>query len=580
MVALACAIAFISCLGSAPESGPVVRERFPVVIILVDALRADRIDRRDGDTAIAPNLAGFAKDAVTFRRAFAGAPKTVPSVPQLFTSRWFPDIQRETTLLTVWRAAGYDRTAAFVHNPYVTKWLGRLDPTFDHLSGGDFDARKLTDDAADWLRARTSDRVALYVHYLDVHTPLTPPPDIAERFVDPAYRGPIGLEFRDTAGAWAGRYGPEDQKRIAQLYDASLAATDAEIGRLFRVLGDEGLYDRSLIVVTSDHGEELWDHGGYFHGHTLYDELLHVPLLVKFPGGWRAGSDSDLLASTLDVLPTVADLLSRDAAAPFEAPRLDGRSLVALLTGAEDPAPRTLFATVGRVDDRSPPLHSVRDLESKLIVDARDGSEQLFDLTGDPDEKRNLIAAGTEDSSPVRARLREALARYMKPLADTGFHVRLTNGTSSPVGYELATSNTFGDPVVNVARFDMERDDTLGPTPKAEGLVVKGTLAPGDSDELRYDLLSTTTTVTATLTVEGRPAEAELCVAAEAACAPSEGGKVKLSLERLQTAVRPPARPASGLQMHWWSVPGESEPITPKLSEADRERLRAIGYTE
>ncbi|MFN2426049.1 MAG: sulfatase-like hydrolase/transferase [Candidatus Binatia bacterium] len=542
---------------------------------MIDALRADRVSVETGNPRT-PNLAALAADGVTFRNAFASAPKTVPSVPQTFTSRYFPDSRHDFTLLSAWKDAGYDRTMAFIHNPYVTKWLGRLDPTFDLLRGGEFDAVRITDDAIDALSRRGSDRIALYVHYLDVHVPLRPPADVAARFVDPSYRGPVGLEFADIPGAWAGRYDAADQQRIGDLYDATVAATDAQVGRLVETLRAEGLYDRALVIVTSDHGEELWEHGAFFHGHSLYDELLHVPLIVKFPGAWSAGARVDGLAGTIDILPTVTDLLSRASGGKLAWPERDGRSLVPLVTG--EAAPRTLFATVGRVDDRSPPLHAVRSDNAKLIHDVRDGREQLFDLDRDPAERSDLAA---DSSSADRlATLRKELDHHMEPLARTGVHVRLTNGAASALHYGLEIGMKFVAPFVNFARFGLEGEDRIE-VRRSDGLTMLGVLGPGDVDEVRFEVLATQGAITSVLTARESSPAIDVCVVNEADCVRSDGARMELDLARLETTA-PPTRqpPPSSVRVEWWKIAGESEPMSPGLSPADRERLRALGYAE
>jgi len=572
-MAILAAAAVTSCTRAPDPATLKLQPAFPVVFVLVDAMRADRALAVRNGVELAPNIAMLARDGVIFRNAFSSAPKTIPSVPQILTSRYFPDLQHETTLLTVLRQAGYESTGAFIHNPYVTKWTDRLVPTFDHLGGGDLDAAALTNNAIDWFGARRSDRIAMYMHYLDVHVPLNPPADIAAKLVDRSYHGPIGLEFHDIAGAWNGRYDDADRRRIADLYDAAVAATDVELGKLLDGLRSAGLYDRALIVLTADHGEELWDHGGFFHGHTLYDELLHVPLIVKFPDGWAAGASVDALARTVDILPTIADLLHR-ASPEVETPPSDGASLVPLVAG--DAPARTLFATIGRNDDRSPPLAAVRTATSKLIYDMRSGSEELYDVVHDPGERENIVdkRAGSRELADLRSLVNAGL----ETLRNTGIHVRLSNGTAAPIRYRIAIGLKPLAPFLDLARFDMEKGDDLAQNPRADGMSASGLLAPGDSDEVRFAVLSTDAAVLANVVTEPN-ATLEVCIAGES-CTPSVDGSATLPLARLAMTSSPPVRGGSALQMHAWMLPSESAPITNVLSPADRERLRALGYAE
>ncbi|HEY2772681.1 MAG TPA: sulfatase [Candidatus Binatia bacterium] len=564
-----------SCERPAALPAPPVRKGFPIVFLLIDALRADRIDDEERLRHVAPSLAALSQDGVRFRSAFSSAPKTIPSVPQIFTSNLFPDLHHDVSLLSLLQAAGYSRTGAFIHNPYVTKWLGRLSPTFEQLSGGDFDATRLTDDAIAWLGNAAADPFFLYVHYLDVHTPLNPPEDVARRFVDPDYKGPIGLSFNDMAGAWAGTYNAGDQRRIGQLYDASLAATDASIGRLLGALRSAGLYDKALIIVTADHGEELWDHGGFFHGQSLYDELLHVPLLVKFPGAWGGGRDVETLVRSVDLLPTVVDLLQRAGSAAAGAP-LDGESLIPAVTGQAPP--RTLFATVARIDDRSPPLHAVRTASAKLIVDQRSGQEQLFDLARDPGERDNI--AGHADAHPLLEDLRGRLARFLEPLQSSGIHVRLVNGTGARLTYRIILRSRPAGPFVNLSRVDMEDGDRIGQNAGADGILMEGALAPGDEDEMRLDVLVPDGIVTTAIEVDPSGTPVETCAGTEAACVPVTSQRVALEPARVTTNATPARAADSSLQVRVWRIPAASTPILPNLSAADRERLRALGYAE
>jgi len=417
-----------------------------------------------------------------------------------------------------------------------------------------------------------------------VHMPVAPPPEIATRFVDPSYQGPVGLEFHDIPGAWAGRYGADDQRRIGQLYDAAVAATDVQIGRLLDALRSDGLYDRALVIVTADHGEELWDHGGFFHGHTLYDELLRVPLIVKFPGNWAAGSVVDGLARSIDILPTIADLLGRAAPAKVSAAGLDGESLVPLVTG--EAPPRVLFATVGRVDDRSPPLEAVRTDTRKLILDMRTGAEELYDVVHDPGERKNLSASKEEEKTldDLRAIMRSRL----EPLRTSGIHVRLFNPTESPLRYKLRIWLNPVAPFVDLARLDMETGDVLAQNPRADGLSATGELYPGDQDELRFGVLATDGDVKGVLEITSGKGSIALCVADEKECAPAPDGKLSIPLVRMRVTA-PPATPRGSAlamagtmpcAMQWWMLPSPSAPISPILTPSDRERLRALGYAE
>ncbi|MCA9573630.1 MAG: sulfatase-like hydrolase/transferase, partial [Myxococcales bacterium] len=163
-----------------------------------------------------------------------------------------------------------------------------------------------------WLDAGGDAPSFLWLHYFDVHQPYTPAP----RF-RPAGEPPpgVGWRFDRFREVRSGHFVPDEAQRdwIARLYLAEVRQLDAELGRLLDALRARGRYDDALIVLVSDHGEELWDHGGFEHGHTVHDELLRVPLFVKLPGARHAGVVRGPV-SIEAVAPTVLALCGQDAA--------------------------------------------------------------------------------------------------------------------------------------------------------------------------------------------------------------------------------------------------------------------------
>jgi len=232
-------------------------------------------------------------------------------------------------------AGGVVRTKAIVNNLYLFQWLALAsrDPFDSITEAWSWRADRISRNALQWIAQRPGEPFALYLHYIDTHTPYRPPPPFATRFTDAAYQGSVGLRFDDVAGARAGRYAPADRARIVALYDGALSFVDAEIGRLLDGLASRGLLDHTLVVVSADHGEEHWDHGSFFHGQSLYDELLHVPLLMRFPDRAYAGRVVREPVRALDIVPTIAEVLGLPAFPEFE-----GRSLLPLI--AHDTSPR------------------------------------------------------------------------------------------------------------------------------------------------------------------------------------------------------------------------------------------------
>ena len=200
------------------------------------------------------------------------------------------------------------------------------------------------------------------------------------------------MELLERINAGEQAVTPKDVDHIVRAYDAELRSADEAIGRLVAWLQANSLYDETLIVVTSDHGEEFGEHGWMgWHAHSLYDELLRVPLLIKFPGSRFAGAADGRQARGIDVAPTVLAALGIVAPESFA-----GRDLGLGLAGSdESPAAVSMHDVPGDV-----PLWSIRTANWKL---KRVGRESLFDLVADPGERRNVVAQHSRVATALRS---------------------------------------------------------------------------------------------------------------------------------------------------------------------------------
>jgi arylsulfatase A-like enzyme len=262
-------------------------------------------------------------------------------------------------------------------------------------------ASTITDDALDWIRARPNRPFFAFLNYLDAHSPYSPPPPYASRF---------GTLPRDRKLNFGDPRELTDSERQAEIdaYDGAIAYLDDELQRLVQTLDRSGVLDNTVIVVTSDHGEEFGEHGVYLHGSTLYDRSLHVPLVIRPPSS-SGGIRRDDWVSLRDLPSTVLALL-----------RVDGRPLpgrpLPLAFAPDDtasPSRNTITATVSRrpgVPERYP---AAKGRMVSVMMDpwkylrAGNGAEELFDLRADRDERRNLM--GTAPAT-VREELRARAA--------------------------------------------------------------------------------------------------------------------------------------------------------------------------
>lgn len=434
-----------------------------VVVYLLDALRADSVSHLGGPDGTTPVIDRLAREGFTFRSHRSNAPNTLPSMRELFTGRiyfnqkaWRRLGADRPTLAEAFQRAGY-RTGLFSGNQYVSASYG-LARGFDYVSeeslytpspGGavNRNAEQVQRAALAWLdRLPAGQPVFLYLHTIHPHNPYAPPAAFARRFtagIPSTIRGTTGVllalqKGRRTATA-------ADRARLKGLYAGSLAYNDAQIGPLLDALGERFAPEDTLVVVTADHGDELFDHGGTLHGYTLYEELLRIPLVVWSPGRVRVGT-TEQPTDTLDLHATLLDLARRCGAGPADAgePASQGRSLLPLLTrraGApggpvrpgEGPGDRLRrgprFAATWEVPGG---IFAVRDGAWKLIeVRGTDrGSwmglgpgrsrdrRYLFDLAADPKETENLAGLDSVREQWLLARLHAWIAAQQADMED------------------------------------------------------------------------------------------------------------------------------------------------------------------
>ena len=550
-----------------------------LLFITIDCLRADHVGAYGYPRKTTPTLDTIAAEGVRFAHAYSNAPMTLPSLPQIFTSSVFPEPGQESLITPI--ASGGIPSLAVVNNVWLVLWLNwarhptRPD-TFDRLVSGNLNAELISDTALAWVRARRDDRFVLYLHYLDAHSPYQAPPPYPRLFRDPTYRGPVGVVWDDTPGANAGRYDAADKAAITALYDGGIRYIDDQIGRLLAELRTSGVLDRTLVVVGADHGEELWDHGGYFHGQSLYDELLHVPLLVRFPDGAHAGRVVNRQVRSIDIAPSIATWLGLPPPASFE-----GRPLDAAIAAPDEPGD-DLVATA--TVPQFPTRYALRTPAAKLIdsLDATDPS--LHDLGADPAERVDV-----RSSQPaLAAALGERLGVARRILGRTGYHARVVAAPGSARRFRLHLE-TPGDAgtFTNLGRGQGTAALTIVSSPDGRAITVEGSTDP-DGRMFRFDRKlrgmvlrrGGVDVIDYTAQIDGAPAE--LSVQQGSAGVPSQPGRIDMLQPSLEATAPPPCPPpAGGLRLCVWRYPAALAPATPAgIDDAARERLRALGYVQ
>lgn len=379
--------------------GPASADPRRVIVIGLDTLRPDHLGAYGYPRDTSPHLDRFAASAVTFDRAWTTAPRTRPAFRAAQTGRRPLDAVCAPTLGRVLRDAGF-ATAGIVANVHLNPRFG-FDDGFDlwWLSPA-ADADMQVDRAIDWLHDHTHDDAYLFLHIMDPHIFYLPPARYRDRFTAGLELLPAGA-LPDRFNRWRvvswmneGALTETMKDHIVARYDAEIAYTDAALGRLFAQL--DALPGRTTVIVHSDHGEEFFEHGGFEHNHTLYDETTRGVLLIRPPGGTGVdGARSPAMASLEDIAPTVYAL-----AGLTDTPPSDGVSLVPALRGeAMDPDRAVGVAHLKYDLDR----WGVIWRDHKLQLVTATGAWTLHDLAADPGEQRDLSA--TVDPSPWLERL-------------------------------------------------------------------------------------------------------------------------------------------------------------------------------
>jgi arylsulfatase A-like enzyme len=268
----------------------------------------------------------------------------------------------------------------------------------------------VTREALAELDRQNGQPVFLWMHLMEPHSPYAPPAGIRARFPP---RKPPQPAPREVIPPWLDSGGPLDARHYEALYDGEIADVDAALGEFFTVLRRSHRWEQMVVVVTSDHGEEFFEHGGFEHNSTLYDEMLRVPLLIKSPGlhpGMR-----EIQTQSVDLAPTLA------RAAGAEVPAdLAGADLGPVLQGGVASEP---VAFAERPGDR----YAIRTREWKLIS-TLEGHDELYHLSVDPHERVNVFQANPQRAARLREQLNAVLAGAYK----TGASVRRDVAPVSP----------------------------------------------------------------------------------------------------------------------------------------------------
>ncbi len=390
--------------GKAPESAPTPVpkpvatetreiEKLNVILITIDTLRADRLSSYGSSDVETPTLDGFAEEGLRFSNAASTVPFTLPAHTSILTGLYPPGHgvrenvgytvgEELTTLAEALSAHGWS-TAGFISSFVLDSRWG-IAQGFDHYFD-DFDLSTFEETpnlssvqrsgaetiaaAETWFEERDDEApFFVWLHLYDPHDPYTPPE-------------------------------PYLSQHPGRPYDGEVAYTDALLGGFRRFLEGRGLLDDALVILTGDHGEGLGDHGELAHGFFIYDSTIHVPLIIRPPGGVAGGRVVSTAVSHVDLYPTVLDAVGIDPPQPVH-----GQSLMAIVRGEGSPIDREVYSEslYPLLHYGWAPLRSVRTDRYKLISAPR---PEVFDFVTDPREGRDLASGQPALVSDLETRL-------------------------------------------------------------------------------------------------------------------------------------------------------------------------------
>ena len=396
------------------------RHDFNIILISIDTLRADHLGCYKYNRNTSPAVDKFRKDSVLFRRCIAQSTSTLASHASILTSlipshhgafftRSQPLPGQIETMAERLKKKNY-LTVSFNDGGQIAPEFG-LNQGFDIYQSMnpknkayDLVFSVIVDKTAEWLDNRHDNQTFfLFLHTYETHHPYTPAKEYLKLF-ESGYKGNlpdhISVKLIDQINKGEITLNDEDKKHILNAYDAEIRMMDDSFGRLTDLLKKKKLYDNTMIIFTSDHGEEFGEHGIWaLHSHTLFNEQLHVPLIIKLPGSKFASSKVNRLVRSIDILPTVLDLLGEK-----EAKNLEGISLVPLMKGKKPG--KKIFAVSQRdmqqTYDRK--YWSVMDRKWKLY------DSKLYNLLKDPGE--SIDASGT--NRDLKRKLEKFAVYYIK----------------------------------------------------------------------------------------------------------------------------------------------------------------------
>lgn len=405
-----------------------------VIVLLVDTLRASKLQAYYPKTRVkTPTIDAFAAEGTLFERSQAPENWTKPSVASVLTSLHpathntkedASKLPNSALMLSeVYQKAGF-KTASFIANGYVSNAFG-FDQGWDHYTNYIREARNTTasnvfGEAEGWIEKNKDGRFFVYIQTIDPHVPYDPPAEFLEMYDPLPYNGQVQNRrthlMLDDAKKNPTKYAftKRDKEHIEALHDGEISYHDVYFGKFLAKLRELGLDDNTIVVVTSDHGEEFQEHGSWGHGHSVYQELLGVPLMFRWSGSIPANTRIGPVVSTIDIGPTVLEATGVAIPAKFE-----GHSLLGFMRGDWPAGPYVAFS------DFLQHRRVIRGSDWKMIIRG-DLSQVMFDLGNDYWEQQELDGSG----QPIAQRYLRTLHGQFLGAENRGHWLAASDGPS------------------------------------------------------------------------------------------------------------------------------------------------------
>lgn len=398
---------------------------YNLVILSLDAASASHFSVYNYSHETTPFLKKLSKESLVFNNAFTNSSFTLASITSLFTGL-LPSthgvlsselsIPNEAVLLSEYFKEKGFRTAAFTGNYFFSKAFG-FNQGFDYFYEPPLEnilnhSSIIFQEIKNWIDANINNKFFIFAHFREPHVPYHPPPEFSKLF----WNKPIPSNIKEARSVNCTDYTQRSQEEIDYIisqYDALIRYMDSLIENFFAYLQEKKILKKTIIIIISDHGQSFWQHQIHTHSILVYDEIIHIPLIIKFPSNLSIHPNKiENQIEIIDLMPTLIDLFSLNKKNNFP-----GVSFAQCLLINQ--CPQKPFI-ISRNESTSSPLYAIRDLRYKLIVSRNNKNFELYDIKKDPSEKLNIFKENSIIANYFLGHLQKTLTdavkyRYFNP---------------------------------------------------------------------------------------------------------------------------------------------------------------------